>query len=534
MLLNNKTPDVKQMNNTLDIKNKVEHIINIKGFVPALCQSLSGIAHSDGAITMEEYAMIVAAAKKMANLSDNPALVNIFTLQGILNDTKLELSLKLLSKHSHNIPEINKTIILDAARPLIMAQLNPDNILSALSKALGIKEHSPAPSALSHLTLDPLKKATQQLNNLLFTNNRLSKIKSFAYRFNETQLIGRLKDLQNDHSDSNLDALNKQLENSKQNVLQTTHNFKQQMELLCQQNSSADQLTVLAEALYEQVEHRLIEIKDRAELQKQMFKEDLNEFIDQSVNEVELNLRQQLERNDWTKPEVWENFAKTEAAKALSKHHKKLQNRYEQIFSQWNKEFSNFSKELLLSQKIILQGLEKQELSQLIQPPSTRLKALQKIDAASSLIVNTLKMAGAGSLTIGGIAIATGVPASIFLVSATTIGSFLISSPLGWAALGTITLAGLYQYISNPTARKGKEIKNKRSLIEEGLKKLIGHPEESHNQHMDYIVENFHKTAEKNFVPLLQDTSLAVKMNKMQIEVINKINQSTTQEIEQL
>ncbi len=532
----------------LDIQKEVEHIINIQGFVPALCQCLAGIASSDGAITLEEYALIVATTIKFAGLSDNPALVNIFTLQGILAETKLDSSLKLLSKMSHTIPDKNKKIILETSLPLISAQLKSREIQTQFSNALGIRENAANENSVSdglrHLFPDhpftPLIRVKKHLSTLIHTNKlsttfrQLSKIESFAYRFNEPQLIERLKELRTHSSEASLDALNQQLHDSKHRVLENLQTFKQQMELLCQQNSAADQLTTLAQTLYEQVEQRLIEIQNRAELQKQLFKEDIDEFIEQSVNEVELNLRQQLELDDWTKPEIWENFAKTEAAKALSKHYEKVQRRYERIFSQWNNEFSSFSQELSLTQQVILQGLEKQELSQLILPPSPRLKVLQQLDGASSLILNTLKMAGAGTMTIGGIAIATGIPASLFLVSATTIGGFFISNPIGWAAIGTITLAGLYQYLSNPAARKSKEIKNARNLIEEGLKKMIGYPEETHNQHMDYIVENFHKTAKNNFLPLLQDTNLAVRMNKLQLEVIKKITQSAMQELAQL
>ena len=146
-------------------------------------------------------------------------------------------------------------------------------------------------------------------NKLSTTFRQLSKIESFAYRFNEPQLIERLKELRTHSSEASLDALNQQLHDSKHRVLENLQTFKQQMELLCQQNSAADQLTTLAQTLYEQVEQRLIEIQNRAELQKQLFKEDIDEFIEQSVNEVELNLRQQLELDDWTKPEIWENFA---------------------------------------------------------------------------------------------------------------------------------------------------------------------------------------------------------------------------------
>ncbi|MCP3852411.1 MAG: hypothetical protein GY694_19600 [Gammaproteobacteria bacterium] len=516
-------------------QSDLESIIHGSGFVSALCHSLAGIASSDGPITLDEYGLIVEISKKLSVDSDNPTLINVFVLQGILNKIPFSHSLKIIAQNQMQHSDESKKSIFNAILPLINRQYDAEGISRQLSAALHIcSDVNKVTLHLKNKLPAYLSFVKKQLGDIFPTSHGTSGIESFAERYKDDILNDYLKKYKAEKTPANLEQLNKHLEQSKREVLESLQTFKKQISLHCQQNSTADQLTILAETLYAQVKQRLVEIEKRATLQKELFKDDIDEFIAQSVNELELSLRQKLEVKDWTNKKVWDDIAQSEPAKALSEQYDKLNVRYEKIFKLWNDEFSHFSKELTLTQKIILQGLEKEDLSQLIQPPSPRLKILQKLDQTSSLIINTIKMAGAGSATIGGVAIATGVPASIFLVSATTIGSFIISSPLGWAAVGTVTLAGIYQYLSNPQKRRGKEIQNIRTVIEDALKKMIGYPEESHNQHMDYIVDNFRRTAEKNFSPLIQDTRLSVKMNEMQLEVITMIESSMLEELEQL
>ena len=126
-----------------DIKsegNNIDSIIHINGFIPALCHSLASIAYSDGPVTLNEYSLIVAAANKIATLSDNPALINIFTLQGLLDEKKLNQSLKELTTYQHNISDENKMVILNALLPIINAQHDSVEIIKKFTAILNTSE----------------------------------------------------------------------------------------------------------------------------------------------------------------------------------------------------------------------------------------------------------------------------------------------------------------------------------------------------------------------------------------------------------
>lgn len=520
---------------TIDINQEVSTLLELEGFIPSLCFSLAAIANFDGEITLDEYVLIINATTQIAHLTDNPTLIKALVLKGILNNSSLDNTFRALEKSENTLTPAIKQDIIQAYIPLISTQLQSEQILKKFTYALGLEHH-----ALHHFDklIEPLYDQFNQLKahikQAIYGEDILSTIQSFAFRHNATQLIEQLYFYKHQQTDFNQELYNSALEQVKKETTHSITNFQQQKQLFCEQQSTTQQLSQLTQTLYEQLQQRLITIQDRADLQKQHFAEDIEHFIQYSINELELNLRQQFDTQDWTKPSVWDDFAKTSVAQGLTDKYKQLQQRYDQLFDNWHKEFNQFSNEILLTQQLILESLRQHELSQLIQPPSPRTRWLKQLDKASSLITNSLKLTGAGSVTISGIAIATGVPASLFIVGATTIGGFILSNPIGWAAIGTVTLAGLYQYFSNPESRKIKTIKSKREILEQGLIKLIGDPQTKHNEHLDYILDNFKEITEKNFFPLLKDAGLVLKMSQLQTEVMQKLIESGLREINNL
>jgi hypothetical protein len=515
------------------LKTQLEQSQLQPGFVPAICQLLSAISIADGPVTLNEYRLIIDVAEKLAKQSDNPALIKIYALQGILDPISLESTLKVLKKYAQDYRYEHRLSIFETLLPLIRLQLQASDIESRIFTYLCLHENrfnqlfhsSHIPQYLSQFK-HSLLPASQNLT-------ALERIKSFALRYHQQDLLDCLESFEH-QSEAGLSRLSVRLEQASNAILQAIETFQIQLDELNHQERLAQQLSELAKTLYEQVQQRLQSIEDRAELQKQFFHEDINDFITKSVNDLELNLRQLLEVEDWANPQVWNDFAESEAATSLLTHYKKLQNRYGQIFNQWEQEFQTFSKELVKTRTIILQRLEQQDLSRLIKPPSIKLRTLNRLDKVSDLVMNTLKVTTTGTLSIGGIALATGIPASLFIVGTTAIGSFVIANPLGWTIIGTVTLAGIYRFFSRPGKRKNDEISDKRQVIEEGLKQLLGQPEINHNQHLDEIVTNFQQSAQENFTPLLQDTNLLVELNKMQSKVLRHIAETTRREINSL
>jgi len=209
----------------------------------------------------------------------------------------------------------------------------------AWASALNIKQDV-YENVLSNLQFEDKSKFMSKLSSIWKPHyNILDLLEEFSHTFQDEKLPSLInvlkKDWPNDYvKEKVLSELDKATERIINKLESTIPSIKE----LKPQETAAIKFVKIVESLVEQVEQRLIFINKRLALQDEMFKEDLNSFIDSSVDLVELGMRDLVDEKEysWANKLMWEKFSESDAANSIRSKFQPLDYRYKSIFELWN------------------------------------------------------------------------------------------------------------------------------------------------------------------------------------------------------
>ena len=136
--------------------------------------------------------------------------------------------------------------------------------------------------------------------------------------------------------------------------------FKQR-ESLALRRELVTKILMQSHATVQQVKQRLHALELGVELQKLEFAEEIEAFIADAGNEIELGLQDRVRGKDWLNESVWKNFAKNQHGRALQARYEKLKWRHERRVELLEKELMLFQKELLVSRPQLLRSIDQKE-----------------------------------------------------------------------------------------------------------------------------------------------------------------------------
>lgn len=268
------------MSKQLILDSKQFKIEDVSGLTPAICKTLASIGLLDEIITLDEYVILSNASKSIAQISGNPLLVNSLTLHFILNPVNFKLALKELSLAVKEFSPEDKEIIFTVMNEVIALQgKQSKKIQSDVAHALGVDEKN-----ISKQAKEIVGSFSKTISSkLVFKQSRLEKIKEFARIYNHNELENAVKGMSKDeHIDNNVEKIIKE---SKSTISSALSEFENSNKLHPDYEDAVNQLNELSEAMIEQVRNRLGQITDRIKLEKEIFEEDFNSFLEDTALE---------------------------------------------------------------------------------------------------------------------------------------------------------------------------------------------------------------------------------------------------------
>jgi hypothetical protein len=284
-----------------------------------------------------------------------------------------------------------------------------------------------------------------------------------------------------------------------------------------QQGDLAGRFLQTTQALVDQVSSRLRSIEARLLLQNEMFQEDLDAFVESSLDSLEIEMNALLKgRKNWTDPGIWDNFKQRAAYGDLMARFAPIRGRYVRLFDQWQHELEGFSKEAATIRASVLSSVDRRAFTGLV--PSEHSAACIKcaLDRVSDA---TLGVSLMGALGVGA-AIGAGAIKAGVVVSA-------LANPVGATIGAVIGAAALWKAVANIEGRKEKLVKTKREQIRQGLETLLQAEGLNHERLAAEIYTQFVEAAVEQYTPLIVEARLWAMKARLEPVVTERVLEGT-------
>jgi gas vesicle protein len=498
----------------------------VSDYVAVLARVLAGLAMANGPITILEYTCCIKTVSKIADsindpalsASDRPAMLAAIVMRALASGkSDLDGALRELKAASKSLPDDVRKAALETTAPIVALQGDQAHDLYArVAKALNTRVD---PSVLSNFVPPRDRRFLNIIKEFVKPrDDRLDKVMSVAYAYGHAQLVQEISDKIAEGRPQDLEDARKMCRGLGQQIKADADELFKQRESLMLRRELATKVYDTVTSSVQQIKQRLQALERWVELQKREFEEDIEDFIANAGNEIQLGLQDRVRAGDGWNETVWKTFAKNQHGKALQARYEKLKWRQERRVELLEKELMLFQSELSASRPRLLRSIEQKEFVELLLPPSSRARIMISIDQAASFTILATGAAGAGSLAM----VATGMA---------TLTAHLA---IPWSAviLGPMAIAYLYKAFTNPEERKQKEIHNKLQDIEDGIRKVLQGAKETQAATLDAVMNEFYRAAEWYLVPLVHSSRRAVDIVGLQERLIEQSVDNTLGSLE--
>ena len=508
----------------------IENVKSATGFIPAYCRVIAGIANYDGLLTIEEYSLLVEMANSITNDINEKAQINAIIIDSLQGRSNFDALCRDLKKHSLDIEKSILDQLYKATTPLLVCQHKDSaEIEERLADALGVENSKKPKKNFGMLPslkagIIALRNNTKNITSISIKNDENQKIfaaRHLAFLFERSNFIELTESTLNE--DDINDLIRSEWIESRNYILNELNSKIISKEILID-NNDYKKIENLADMLIEQVLSRLVFIGKRLELQREMFRSDVERFIEESVDQVELDLRSRMETTDWTNPEVWRDFSSRQVSVRIDSQYKALIDKYRKANEIWNEELQDFGDQIGKNREVLNGVLSASDFATLTPPLSKSAQVFRNIDKA----VNVVFSSAAVGAVFAGVAVGTKA------VSLGAVAGFMLTNPVGWTIAGTVGVAAAYDLFSDPSLRFQKEIRQKRDAIRKGLLAMIGDPIADHDKQMYEFKNKFHAIAQQNLQPIVTNIELTKYIRKNESEIIRRSTDQLIKIVDQI
>jgi hypothetical protein len=481
----------------------------------------------DGVLTVAEYEGLAECASALEGLSSFPGLMSYLILKGITEDPNLKSALDELKRSARDLPLETKRAVFDAVGGLFSEhEGDPDPARVGWSKALEVgPSPSPKDKALgqgrwlvaSGQNLVSVSTAWLRSSGDESDQAALARARNMAEAFGDDEL-GRVVSAW-ERSETSLDRaeLNQAMSQAADRAFATASARLKSVQDLQQQNDLAVRFLQTTQALVDQVNSRLRSIEARLHLQNEMFREDLDAFVESSLDSLELEMSSLMKgRKNWTDPGVWTNFKERAAYGDLMARFAPIRSRYIRLFDQWRHELEAFSKEAATIRATVLSSVDRRTFTGLVPSEHSAACIKSALDRVSDAALGVSLMGALGvGAAVGAGAIKIGV-----VVSA-------LANPVGATIGAVVGAAALWKAAANIEGRKEKLVKDKRAQIREGLETLLASEGLDHETLSTEIYTKFVEAAVEQYTPLIVEARLWAMKARIEPAVNERVLEGT-------
>ena len=484
-------------------------------FPVAVAKAIGATVQMDQVITVQEYQALARAAENLENLTPLPSVMSALVLQAVLEDASLDSALRHLKTLAQDRPEAERAAVFQAVQPIIQLKgKRGQSLAREWASALRLQDST------FRLATDDIQTA---LNRILsgFRSLRSSKesliqkAERFARTYHDPQLAAMANKVLSGGDSVSDAALRGELSAAVERVFRNTSSVLKTQEILDEQIELTRRFLRTSEALADQIRLRLQSVKDRLDLQNQMFEEDVEDLVKKVADSVEISMRDLMEgRTDWADKTIWEQLGNRGSFSEILAAFQPLKRRYEQIFDLWRKEVDLFAQEAGAIRAGVFMNIDPRAFHGLLPTSHITVSLRNTLDRAANTTITTLGIAGIGTVALT----LTGHLAAL---------SVVVSGPVALAVGIVVAPAIVWKVFSKPEARKRGLVQTKRQVVEKKLIELLEGEALNHKSAAQDIMNRFVRAAFDHYAPLVIDARMAALRATLEPQVVHRVLSDT-------
>jgi hypothetical protein len=498
----------------------------IPDFAWAVARASAATVLADRVLTVAEYEAIADSATALESLSSYPGLMSYLVLRALQEEPNLNSVLKDLQKTTRELPLETRQAVFEATRGVHQPDVtgeqkihekwaNALGVDPTIEKAVGRKQSATSVLGILGTGQNVVDSAWRRISRARLNHGTeiVERAQSMSSAFQDQELSSAISKWEASTEEDRDAELNSAIAAATDRAVTAAAARLKAPKDLEQQRELADRFLQTTEALIQQVRSRLLSVEARLRLQSEMFDEDLQAFIESSLDALEISMRDLTKgRDDWTSPAVWEAFKERAAFADLKARFTPILNRYTRLFDQWQHELESFSNEAGVIRSSIFSSVDMRAFSALV--PSQHSSACFKcaLDRVSDA---TLTFSAMGVLTAGA-ATAAGLVSVAAVVAA-------LSNPVGATIGAVIGAAALWKAVAQKEARRDKLVKDKRGQIRTALRQLLKDEGLNHDQMATDVLAKFVEAAIEQYTPMVVEARLWAMKARLEGSVTQRV-----------
>lgn len=485
--------------------NLSDHLAADRSFPSAYLRAVGGIAAADGSVNLSEY----AALNHIVSLTEESALAGVMLVHSLEHPRELKVVLSELRQASAGVEEVVRKLAFDAARGLLVLQGEQSREMAKrFAEALDYR--------ISEVELGefPSKDGPTVWNTVARRSMRLIKRRDLIDLADQcirvtgdpevATLVGDFLDGKSEPA-----ALTMRIAHACDAVSSQLAEFEKRLAEAELVEITANQFVSAAEQLHTQISQRLAVTESRIEFERQTFAEDIADAIHDAGDTIELEIADRLKTDQWTLKQVWESIGRTQFGKELARRTDRIVSRREEMLRLLKEDLRVFQEEMRFSRTSILERQHHSSFSKLMPPLRVTTRVVNAVDAAAEFTL------GAGMLSIAGAG-----AAAYFLGAAVVLPAIAPVAPI---IGGAMVVAGLFKWFTDTEHRKTKEIRHKREAFEAAMRVQLEKAQESLNQQLDIVAQEFRETALQILQPMMLEAEAARDLTGRQVRLAKRL-----------
>ncbi|GAB2837296.1 hypothetical protein GCM10027277_00070 [Pseudoduganella ginsengisoli] len=489
----------------IDVRSLDEHLSSDHSFGSALARTVGAIAAADGAPNLAQF----AAVTDLAGEGKASAVFNALVLNAIESGVNVEWALQALSRSAVGVDQQAREGAFAMLRPLIALQNGKARALAGkAAKALSIKLRT------DDVTDMPLEEDRNLLANIGDQARKLVRGRSvadavadFGRQTGNMELIGSARRCQAGKLD--IEQLRVQAQQAAQAIQAGVLAYEDHVAPQAALAAQAEALVSAALELKRQVQQRLALVDARIAHERSTLWQDIDDAVHDAGNAIELAITDRLNTDQWKDGEVWDSIARNQFGQEMERRLDRVVRRKEEALTLLNHDLRLFQSDMRLSQNTVFHREHHAALAKLMPRMRIGTRLANKAETAANITLMGGAVAAAG----------TGTAAYVFGVAVI----MPVVVPVAPFVGGAVLLAGAFKWFADAGKRKRSEIRDKRLVFEEELRKRLKEAENAYTAQLEQVAVAFHESARQVLTPILLEAEAAGRVLQMRARIAGKV-----------